>query len=94
MDRYREEIVQIINSVAADEVTEIILFGSRARNQSRESSDYDIAVKAAAALSGRKLYEIKDKLEESNIPFKVDEVDYAKISPELKEIIDREGTKW
>jgi predicted nucleotidyltransferase len=81
--------VEIIRKYTGNE-TQIILFGSRARHDCLESSDYDICLKSTVKLGVKKAL-IKEALEESTVPYKVDIVDYNEAGTELKRIIDREG---
>ena len=74
----------------SDIVKEVILFGSRARGDFKQSSDIDIAVKFRK--NSDKLYEIIEIIEMKNIIYTVDIIDYAKISnKKLKEYIQEEG---
>ncbi len=70
------------------------LFGSRARGDARHTSDIDLAVQAGARIPAAELAALREALEESHVPFRVDLVDYATASPQLKQAIDREGIPW
>ena len=72
----------------------LILFGSRARGDARSASDIDLAVRAAGPLPSWILARMRDALEESGLPFRVDLVGYAGVSEELKRAIDEEGVAW
>ena len=89
-----EQIKDIIREALKDEEVTIILYGSRSRGNARRNSDYDIALKSGKPLPSVLLSEIKFRLEESNIPFKVDIVDLEKVSIELKRNILEEGVVW
>ncbi|MBB3907728.1 nucleotidyltransferase substrate binding protein (TIGR01987 family) [Anoxybacillus rupiensis] len=74
----------------ADIIEKIILFGSRARGDYKETSDIDIAIKFRK--NNEQLYRIQDDLAEVNIIYTVDVIDYDKISNgKLKSYIDQEG---
>lgn len=74
----------------ADIIERVILFGSRARGDYKETSDIDIAIKFRS--HNEQLYRIQDDLAEANIIYTVDAIDYEKITNEkLKSYIDLEG---
>ena len=74
-----------------DEV-EIYLFGSRARGDNSPFSDVDIGILAPGDISD-KLTLLREILEESNFPYKVDLVDLTS-NRELLEIVLKEGKRW
>ncbi len=94
MDLYENQIITIIQSVLNSQPLEIILYGSRATGKAHSSSDYDIALKSSQLIPRSKLSLIREKMEESNIPYKIDVVDYAVVSSKLQAIIDKDGIKW
>ncbi len=91
---YEHQIITIIQSVLNSQPLEIILYGSRATGKAHPSSDYDIALKSAQLIPQNKLSQIREKMEDSNIPYKIDVVDYAVVSSKLQAIIDKDGIKW
>jgi predicted nucleotidyltransferase len=70
----------------------IYLFGSRARGEASAFSDIDIAIESTYPIDDR-LSSLRDTIENSNIPWKVDLVDLAK-APYLKKVISHEGIPW
>ena len=67
------------------------IFGSRAKGDARRGSDIDIAI-SGKDLRFIDLCEIKSDIEELNLPYSVDIVNYDNISNvALKEHIDRVG---
>ncbi|MGE3974758.1 MAG: nucleotidyltransferase family protein [Bdellovibrionales bacterium] len=70
-------------------VKKIVLFGSRARNQARENSDYDLAV----WVNDRKIWsQTLAQVEEKNLTLlPVDLVLYDELTSDYKSNIDREG---
>jgi predicted nucleotidyltransferase len=67
-------IIQIIRECLAADTCRIILFGFRATGKNTSSSDYDIALKSVKPIQKIMMMKIKEKLENSLIPFKVDVV--------------------
>lgn len=84
-----EQIKQAIKSNA--KVQEIVLFGSRAKGVAKNGSDIDVAI-VGADISFKDLCGIRAKIDELNLPYGVDVIDYSTISnTELKSHIDRVG---
>jgi hypothetical protein len=70
------------------------IFGSRARGDSRHASDIDLAVVTSLPVGSSEMAELRDMLENSHIPFRVDVVDYASAPVALRKVIDIEGIAW
>ena len=67
---------------------EVWAFGSRATWTAKESSDLDIAVIAQAPLSATVLADLNDAFRESDLPFKVDVVEWNDTSQSFRKIIE------
>ena len=72
---------------------EVLVFGSRLKGTNKPFSDLDLAFICKEKLDLKKLSMLKLKFEESNLPYRVDIVDYNKTSKEFKKIIDAENEK-
>lgn len=72
----------------------VYLFGSWARGQQRPSSDIDVAIEAVHGVPQSTLIMIRDSLEESRVPYRVDIVDLAKAGREFGEAVKKEGILW
>ena len=83
---------QIVRTILEKHVPayEVWAFGSRARWEAKDYSDLDLAIITDRPLS----LDVKSALDldfaESDLPFKVDVVDWAMASPSFREIIQRE----
>jgi predicted nucleotidyltransferase len=64
----------------------VFLFGSRAENDARSSSDIDVGVWGEEGLPRCVIAEIKEELEESIVPYHVDVVDFSNVSDEFKSV--------
>ena len=64
------------------------LFGSRVKGTNKEYSDLDVCFIGEKELSDLEISLLKEKCENSNISFVVDIIDYHKISPSFRKIID------
>ena len=62
-------------------------FGSRATRNAKRYSDLDLAIIGDASLSVSLLAALEDDFAESDLPFKVDLIDWTTISPEFRVII-------
>jgi len=69
---------------------EVWAFGSRVNRAAKKHSDLDLAVITEKPLSLTKIGEIKDDFSESDLPFRVDVVDWATTSSEFRKIIEKE----
>lgn len=74
-----------------NKIKEIFLFGSRAKGNYKKGSDIDIAI-IADSLSFEELNQIRVEINDLILPYKVDVIDFNKISNnDLKEHILRVG---
>ncbi len=62
----------------------VFLFGSRASESHRKWSDFDIGVKGDSKIPQITLSKIEGELEESDIPYKVDVVDFSRVSGKFR----------
>jgi predicted nucleotidyltransferase len=84
------EITRIIQQALHGVQCRVYLFGSRATNRHRATSDFDIAVDTSDDISGQ-LGAAREMLEGSNIPFTVDLVDLKASSELLKRRVLEQG---
>jgi len=90
-----KEAREIVRLALAGSGVRAIFFGSRTRGPSRPFADIDIAVDAGGCqMPAKTLMLLRDRLEESRIPFKVDLVDLARVPQEWRDTIKREGIPW
>lgn len=73
---------------------EVWLFGSCARDETRQHSGIDIAILARDELSDAFFGILAADIEESSIPYDVDVVDLRHADPALVAEVQREGIKW
>lgn len=67
---------------------EVRAFGSRAKGCAKPYSDLDLAVITDQPLSLKVHADLADDFSQSDLPWKVDLVDWQLISPEFREVID------
>lgn len=68
---------------------EVRAFGSRVAGCAREFSDLDLAIITSEPLSFELLGQIRDAFSESDLPFKVDVLDWSTTSADFRRLIER-----
>ena len=63
-------------------------FGSRVSGHAKPYSDLDLAICGSAVLSLAVMSRLQEDFQESDLPFRVDLVDWHQITPEFRAIID------
>lgn len=91
---YLEKIRNCVLDFMKEEEAHIYLFGSWARGEQRRGSDVDIAIDGEGPSLSSKISDLRDFLEESAIPYRVDVVDMRLASEDLKREIGRDGILW
>ena len=66
---------------------EVRAFGSRVNGAFKDWSDLDLALVGVARIDPRILTLLKGAFEESDLPYRVDLLDWHNISPEFRELI-------
>ncbi len=81
---------QIVHEILKRHVPdrEVWAFGSRATWTAKEYSDLDLAILGDQPLSLSALAELRDAFQESELPFKVDVVDWAATKPSFRRAIE------
>ncbi|MBI4249316.1 MAG: nucleotidyltransferase domain-containing protein [Elusimicrobia bacterium] len=67
---------------------EVRAFGSRVDGTPKEHSDLDLAVVAPAKLGIAALEELREAFAQSDLPFRIDVLDWNAISDEFKKVIE------
>ena len=88
--RHYEQILSIVRRTMGNTHGTVFLFGSRARGNSRPTSDIDMAVSLKSP-AGTLISRLRENFENSTIPFTVDVVDLGSCDPVLEEEVEREG---
>lgn len=73
---------------------EILAYGSRIKGTAQQYSDLDLALKGASPLELSKLGELKDTFANSDIPFKIEPLDFHRVSPDFQKIIEKTCVRW
>lgn len=85
--QYLETVKAILRRHVPDR--EVWVFGSRATGTAKEYSDLDLAVIGDTPIDLGRLALLENDFDESELPFKVDVVDWATASESFRQIIRR-----
>ena len=88
----RPDHLKIVEEILEKHVPdrEVWAFGSRVNGTAKETSDLDLVVIGENPLDFQTLGALRDDFSESNLPYKVDVVDWAKIGETFREIIRKD----
>ena len=90
LNQYKPKIVEIFKKFLDDQRVQLYMFGSRAKGTAHNASDIDVAVKGEN-ITPVQLSEIRDALHESDIPYKVELINFKSANKAFKQSIDNEG---
>ena len=68
---------------------EVRAFGSRANGKAEKFSDLDIVIMSETSVPSAKMTSLRDAFSESNLPFRVDVLDWSSVGGEFRNIISR-----
>ena len=94
MNKYVERIKALVLKEMDGEPASVYLFGSWARGTQRHSSVVDVAIEYHGASNWQKIEELREALDESTIPYRVDVVDMQNASEALVREIRKDGIVW
>ena len=83
-DQWKALIKQTVQKYLGNDAR-VFIFGSRATGTNRKWSDVDVGIVAREKLNHQILF-IQDDLEQSNIPYRVDVVDFDTVTPQFAKI--------
>jgi predicted nucleotidyltransferase len=92
--RALEEVRRIVLDVVSEKNVKVYLFGSWARGEATRLSDIDVAIDPHVPLPRGTLARLRERLEESHIPYHVDVVDLTRTAPEFRHRVLAEGVLW
>lgn len=69
---------------------EVRAFGSRVNSTAKDYSDLDLAVVTPGKLRDDTLRLLKEAFEESDLPFRVDVLDWHATSPQFQKVIEKQ----
>lgn len=91
MIKISSDHLKIVRTILAKYVSgcEVWAFGSRVNQEPKKHSDLDIVIKTDAPLPASIFANLRDAFSESDLPFKVDVVDWSRISESFRKIIEK-----
>lgn len=69
---------------------EVWAFGSRVKGSARPTSDLDLCILGETSVGFTVLGRLMDGFSESNVPYKVDVIEWATIGPEFRDVVCEE----
>ncbi len=69
---------------------EVWAFGSRVKGTSKIYSDLNLALISDEKIELKTIFLLEEAFDESNLPFKVDVLDYDRVDPNFQVIIDQQ----
>ena len=89
---YKPWIIRQIQSLSPG--VKIRIFGSRASGTHKKYSDLDLALIGPSKMEPKVLGQLHAIFAVSDIPYKIDLVDYTAVDDEFKKIIDETSLPW
>jgi type I restriction enzyme S subunit len=84
---HRAIVIAILSRIIPDAA--VLAFGSRVTGSAKKSSDLDLAIKTETKIDKKKLQMLAAAFEESDLPYRVDLVDWNGISENFRTIIEK-----
>lgn len=88
--KYLDEMLAIVREQVDTRMWRPVLFGSRARGTAQRFSDIDLGFVSSKPLPERVKTALWEALDDSDIPYVVDIVDMQSVSPELRQLAEKE----
>jgi predicted nucleotidyltransferase len=85
------KIIKTIFAETCNTDISILVFGSRTTGTHTPFSDIDICLKASKALPHALLSDLHRRFSESNLPYRVDLIDYHRLTPCFQKVINTHG---
>jgi len=89
-----DEVRRILREVLGEGTATVYLFGSWARGEATSVSDIDLAIEARTPLAPGILARLRERLEESRVPYRVEVVDLSQADPAFRRRILAESVRW
>lgn len=86
------KIVQDILRANLPATARVCVFGSRVTGRTRRASDLDLAIDLGRPLTRKENGDLADAFDDSDLPYRVDVVDWHRASASFKAIVERDST--
>ena len=91
---YLQQLQQIVLDYLAGYKIKVYLIGSHAKGLARKTSDVDIALLPLEFLEPEVIANLRELLEESTIPYKVDIIDLSNVDYEFRDKVLTGAILW
>lgn len=82
----RKQIKDIVKRSLGGTSYKIFVFGSRATGENRQWSDIDLGILSKEKIPGHVMIKIEGEFENSQIPYKIDLIDFQTVSDQFRKI--------
>lgn len=82
LDEFKNMVFEHLDS----KKVKVFIFGSRATGTNRMYSDIDLGLQSESEIPFMKKINLEDEFENSNLPYKVDVVDFSKVAEGFKKV--------
>ena len=91
---YLTKLKDMVLSIFSNEKVKVFVFGSRARGDNQHTSDIDIGFIPHGKINRKKVAQLKEAIEDLNIPYKVEIVDFSQASESFRKEALKEVIEW
>ena len=89
-----QEVRQMTRTVLGRYPVKVYLFGSWAKGTPSRHSDIDVGIEPMTPLPPGVLATLRERFEESHVPYRVEVVDLSAADPTFREAVVRQGIPW
>jgi predicted nucleotidyltransferase len=86
IEKLKSEILMIVGKYLDLNEYKLFFFGSRVNDNGNERSDIDVGIHGPCEVPYEIMFKIKEELDELPILYKIDFVDFSKVSDDFKKI--------
>ena len=88
------DLKKLLLPAISERRVKVYLLGSWARGTEKKSSDIDIGIFHPASPGPEFFAQLRDRVEESTVPYRVDIIDLVHADPAFLEKVHKEGIVW
>lgn len=85
----KANIKSVVFSFLDPKECRVFVFGSQVSGQARKFSDIDVGIKSPKTIPLWKLSAMEEAFEESDLPYKIDVVDFNLVSEKFKQVAEK-----
>ena len=93
-NKFLREVRSLVFGLIHPDQADVFLFGSWARRSARKHSDIDLGVLPKEPLPADLLPRLREALEESHVPYRVEIVDLSAADMKFRNIVLKSGILW